>query len=249
MLSLSAPPVPRGVRRFSEVALDDEFEELLAPTNNLVFPQGEEKLEELLGEGLELPAQQRSSRAKSEFEKFAAKSLKSRRSRKILRFPALRRVYAKRHLSADGVVLKAGKSYGTDIHHYLVAWGFRIRNDLHAAGMPSPMPEQLEELFLNTVFAKAQTWTPEDGRGPGLRDSIAEATVMHAVKVVVADWDPDVIEDARVRGKRGGRPEGTLKFTPDMLMGLDEQSIAAQAEALGCSTATISNLRRLAQVD
>ena len=237
----------RQRRSSFEVALDDEFDALLAPTNNLVFPEGEETLEELLGEGLSFPARKRSRPARSEFEKFAAESLKSRRSRKLLRFPSLRRVYAKRHLSADGVVLKAGKSYGKDIHHYLVAWGFRIRTDLHVAGMPSPTAEQLEDLFLNTVFAKAQTWDPMDGKGPGLRDSVAEATVAHAVEVVLADWDPAVIEDARVRGKRGGRPTGSTKYTVEMLDAVGGLSIAGQAVALGCSTATVSNLRRLAR--
>jgi hypothetical protein len=204
-------------------------------STNLVFPEG-----------------RRSSKKKLEptpLQVIARQALRSRPPARLqMRFPALRRYYAKARLDPITGSFKPGKSYQRDIHSYLVVWGFRVLNDTHAAGKDLPSTDALEELFLEMISTKAIVWGPHGGRGPGLSTDDPYDVALSAALAVARDWDPGYITERARQGRIGGlRSKRGPTFTLEMLEPHKHLSPKEQSIALGCSVPTIRRIHERAR--
>lgn len=131
--------------------------------------------------------------------------------RKQLRFPSIRRVYARARVDAQtGEIVRKGRSYYLDVWEYLQAWGMRTLNDLQGQGFGPPDHEDLAALFEKRVRQRGRTWSSYDGRGAGLSIETVEVMVEGAATATLRDWSEEWIvgrrESGRIRGsfsKRG----------------------------------------------
>lgn len=128
-----------------------------------------------------------------------------RNDRKQLRFPTLRRVYARATVDAStGEIVTKGASYYRDLWHYCQTWGFRILNDLQGAGLHPPEPEQLRDIFEARIRERAVIWHEYDGRNAGLESALVEALAASAAEATLRDWSAEWIASRREAGRKGG---------------------------------------------
>lgn len=173
-----------------------------------------------------------------------------RSRRKILRFPALRPVYAKNRYGPDGNLTRRGSSYNGDIWRYLTTWGYRTLNDLDSAGFAPPTHDDLTALFERRVRERGKTFYPlYSNRGHGISLADVETMADAAAAAVLRDWSPDWIREMTERGRTGGKNSpgpGPLWTADDLdkLAALDGRTVAQQASALGVSMSTIDRMRR-----
>lgn len=190
-------------------------------------------------EGVLWPTAMRSTRARTA----------GRCQRKVLRFPALRRVYARERRDLNGFSVRSAKSYARDIWTYLETWSYRTLNDLDGAGLPLPCAEDLAELFYHRIMARGVTFFPlYSNRGHGISTVDAEKMAHDAARAVLRDWDPEWIRRQRERAARGGRaskrPPTWNDEDLDTLAQLTGQTVAQQAIILGRSPSTVDRMRR-----
>lgn len=169
--------------------------------------------------------------------------------RTALRFPTLRRVYARERRSADGLLIRKGASYAGDVWRYLSRWGFRTLNDLDGAGFAPPCHDDLAALFERRVLERGKTFYPlYSNRGFGLSTATVEQMADAASTAVLRDWSPTWIREQRERGRRGGqfskRKPTWTDADLDALAVLEGMTVTEQARTLGVSMSTIDRMRR-----
>lgn len=172
-----------------------------------------------------------------------------RHRRKVLRFPALRRMYARARRGLNGGTLRSGKSYAKDIWTYLETWGYRTLNDLDGAGHPLPTADDLADVFYARIRERGVTFYPlHSNRGHGISTVVAEKMAQDAAHAVLRDWNPEWIRRQRERGAKGGRaskrPPTWNDADLDALAQLAGQTVKEQAAALVRSASTIDRMRR-----
>lgn len=181
---------------------------------------------------------------------FAARATRARtagrQQRRALRFPALRKVYAKERRDLNGFVTRKGASYAGDIWRYLVTWGYRVLNDLDGDGYLPPSHDDLADLFERRVRERAVTFYPlYSNRGYGISTPDVETIADRAATAVLRDWSPEWIREMRRRGAKGGRTsKRPPSWTDDALVALDGLTVAEQARTLGRSPSTVDRMRR-----
>lgn len=185
---------------------------------------------------------------------FSSKATRARTAgrsqRKILRFPPLRRMYAKTRHDSEGNVTRKGTSYKGDIWTYLAKWGFRTLNDLDGAGYAPPSHADLSDLFEGRMRERATTYdTYYSNRGHGISYADIEAMANAAATAVLRDWSPDWIRKTREWGATGGRksrPSEPIYSDADLnaLEALKGLTVPQQAVQLGVSHSTVDRMRR-----
>lgn len=168
--------------------------------------------------------------------------------RRELRFPTLRRVYARDRIDPEsGEIIRRGASYYGDVWRYLQRWAYRILNDLAAEGYSSTSHHDLAALFRARLEQRAALWHPYDGRGPGLNGETIAEMADTAASAALRDWTPTYRQQQAERGRIGGSrsrrgPTWTAEDL-DALADLDGLTVAEQAERTGKSPATIKRMR------
>ena len=125
--------------------------------------------------------------------------------RKQLRFPTLRRHYARALVDEQtGEVVRPARSYYLDVWTYLQHWGYRTINDLQGDGFAPPSHAQLAALFEARVRERGQTWSLHDGAGIGLDLGTVETMADLAATAALRDWSEEWISQRREAGRKGG---------------------------------------------
>jgi hypothetical protein len=141
------------------------------------------------------------------------------------------------------------------VYSHLCRVGLRRLNDLYRSGEALPTDEDLMVMLLDHAEPQLQKqlgspipWRRDPSSGivaPSrgyYRETLDRATAS-AAQFCLQVFDPEyVVERARAGGRASKRRP---VFTPDLLVGIEHLSSAAQADALGCSLATIKKLRKL----
>ena len=126
--------------------------------------------------------------------------------RKQLRFPTLRRNYARAVVDEQTrEVTRQGRSYYGDVWDYLQCWGYRTLNDLLGGGFAPPTHAQLAALFEARIRERGKVWSKHDGAGVGLDLGTVETMADLAATVVLRDWSEEWIVQRRQAGRPGGR--------------------------------------------
>jgi len=136
--------------------------------------------------------------------------------------------------------------HSTHVIHWMGRNALRRLAVYWDANAPLPSVEELE-LWIEDHSTKAEAFFK-----PSKLSKMCRSAAEFALDV----WDPEVLLERRRRARNGGLKTAELRkanpvlptrgavFTVDMLQALEPGlSIAKQATALGCSTATVSRLR------
>ncbi|MDR5699954.1 hypothetical protein [Agromyces aerolatus] len=127
--------------------------------------------------------------------------------------------------------------------HLALGWmntnGFRFIRAHESAGLPLPSAQTIADFL-------------EAGALRNGRSRLAHSTLLdlaeEAAVSCLQEYDPAIYERQARRGRIGGlKSRRGATFTLEHLDAVKGMSIREQAEALGCSTATVSNLRKKAK--
>jgi hypothetical protein len=144
-----------------------------------------------------------------------------------------------------GYVRKGDWDFSTQVIRWMGRCGLRELNQRHKLKEPLPDHDELSAWLYGIAMDRGSRWFTVKGAGR-FRKDIEKVPKMasDAATYVFAKWRPEYIE-GKIRG--GAEHSRGKSFTVADLDRVPGLSIKKQAEALGCSAATISTLRARAR--